>query len=81
MIASVLSLCSAIALLTIWAVVFWFVCSWIGMSANAVMVVRALIVALALMISLQDIVSWWNGAVPRALSMDRVPSIMTPERR
>lgn len=79
-----LSLCTALAELTIWAIVFWFVCSWIGMSPRAILIVRVLIVAIAIMVSLHDIIGTYGAGSEtrpyRPLS-SLMPSIMAPERR
>lgn len=78
-----LSLCTAIAELAIWAIVFWFVCGWIGMTERATLIVRILIVAIAIMLSLHDLVGASAGSEARPyrpLSLT-TPSIMAPERR
>jgi hypothetical protein len=82
-ISSGLSLCTSIALLAIWAIVFWYVAGWIGMSERATLIVRVLIVAVAVMMSLQDIVG--SGGVQSSGGGSTMhytqPNIIAPERR
>jgi hypothetical protein len=85
-ISATLSLCTEIAKLAIWAIILWFVCPWIGMSDMATKIVRALIVAIAIMVSLNAIIGMSARSSTPSLSSDpglmpEVPSILAPEKR
>jgi hypothetical protein len=78
-----LALSGAIALLAIWAIIFWFVVAWIGATANAVWIVRALIVGIACAYSLYDIIGSYRAGPPQLSPSGYLstPNIMAPERR
>ena len=81
-IQTALSLCASIALLAMWAIILWWVCPWIGMPANPTQIVRALIVAVAVMYSLHDVIAVYGGGGRAPYrSFDPSPSIIAPERR
>ena len=76
----VLSVCMQIAELAIWAIIVYYLCDFIGVPPNPKRVVQVLVVALAIFAALK-IVLGGTVSIPRSYSMDRVPSIMTPEKR
>jgi hypothetical protein len=78
---TVLSICTSISLLAIWAIIIWFVCPWIQMSDRATMIVRALVVAVAIMASLSTILSASARGSVSPPDYAPTPSIIAPERQ
>ena len=68
-----------VAKIALVAIILWFVCSFLPMPDKARWICQLLIALIAILSALGLFVS--DAPFARSHSMDRVPSIMTPERR
>ena len=76
-IMGIIPLAIAISLLALWAIVFWFVCGFIGMPDHAKFACQLLIVFIALLASLQILIGTGPAISP---SSHVLPSIIAPPR-
>lgn len=68
--------------LAIMAIILWYVCETLAMPQIPKTVCQLLIVLIAILVTIQMVLA---GSLPphvdRSMSMDRVPSIIAPEKR
>lgn len=74
----VLATVIAIAELALWAIIIYYVCTFIGMPDNPRRVCQALVILIAIFASLQIVLGSHAPVASRTFS---TPSIIAPERR
>lgn len=79
--ASAIALAIEASKLAIMAIILWYVCEVLAMPQIPKRVCQMLIVLVAILATLQMALATTPPRIDRSMSMDRVPSIIAPEKR